>query len=138
MASSHPRRVPALHVNSLSGYGHIVLTGFSSMQKEEHLTDFTIRLASGKTIPVHKMLLNVASEYFQVMFSCGMREASENEVRFDAFSENSVRRIVDYMYGRELSIEAEEVEEHLDLVETFQLHHLRTDIENSFRLLFGR
>ena len=129
MAFSDHKRVPALNVSSLAEYGRSIVTGFSSMQKIGQLTDFNIRLTSGRVIPVHKIFLNVASEHFRTMFSSRMREANDNEVWFKEFPDKAIQSVVDYIYGREISIEVEEVGEYLNLADFFRLHYLRTEIE---------
>ena len=38
------------------------------------MTDFSIKMADARVIPVHKMVLNVACDYFKVLFDSGMKE----------------------------------------------------------------
>ena len=125
MASSDSTCFPALKLSCHKSYAERIVQGFSSMQRQDHMTDFTIKTSSGRRINAHKMLLSVASDYFQAMFNSGMREVNDGEIRFETLSDNAVYSVVDYIYGREITVQWDEVEEYLNVVETLQLHELK-------------
>ena len=112
-----------------SSYADNVLAGFSALQEQKRMTDFTIKTNGGKSIHVHKMLLGVASDYFSAMFESSMKEVRENEVHLDTLSENAVCDVVDYLYGREISIKWEHMEDYLDVIEHFQLSNMKKQVE---------
>ena len=129
MASADSIRIPALKVSCNRSYAERILQGFSAMQRCDQMTDFIIKTSQGKRIPAHRMLLSVASHYFQAMFNSRMREVKIGEIFFQTFSDNAVRSVVDYMYGREITVAWGEVAEYLDVVATLQLDELKKQIE---------
>ena len=113
-----------------SSYGDSVVAGFSALQEQKRMTDFTIKTNGGKSIHVHKMLLSVASDYFSAMFESGMKEMRDDEVHLDTLLGEVVFAVVDYFYGREITIKWEQVVDYLDVIEYFQLPHLKSQVEN--------
>ena len=112
-----------------SSYWESVVAGFSALQEQNKMTDFTLRTNGGKSIPVHKMLLSVSSVYFSGMFESNMKEVRDSEVHLNALSEKAVCDAVDYMYGREVTIQLDQVEDVMDVIEIFQLSRMKKQVE---------
>ena len=125
------KTLPALQARCPSSYGDKVIAGLSQMQEQSMMTDFTIKVVNSKDIPVHKVLLNVASDYFSAMLTSGMKEANDAEVHLHSLSAHAVESAVDYMYGREITIQWEEIEDYMDVIEIFQLLDLKNQLEEN-------
>ena len=113
-----------------STYGDNVVAGFSALQEQKRMTDFTIKTNGGKSIHVHKMLLSVASAYFSAMFESGMKEVEDDEVNLETQSEKAVCDVVDYIYGRQVTIKWEQIEDYLDVIGHFQLSNMKKQVDN--------
>ena len=112
-----------------SSHHENVLQGFSEMQQQAQMTDFNIKTQSGKSIPVHKILLYTSSDYFKSLFSSNMKETEEGELCLEKTSDNVAFAIINYFYGRQVVIELDEMDEFVDAVEMFQLCDLRSQLE---------
>ena len=120
---------PDFKPRSFDSYLEHIIVGFSDMQENKLMTDFTINLSGGKTISVHKMLLYAASDYFRALLCSGMRESCDGVINLDTLSVDAVISAVDYMYGRNITVEWSQIEEFIEVVDTFQLNHLRKQLE---------
>ena len=133
MAATAVSSLPVLRLVYPSSYGDKVMAGFSALQEQNRMTDFTIKTKGGKSIKVHKMLLAVASDYFSAMFASGMKEARDGEVHLNDLSEKAVCDVVDSFYGREISIELQHLEDYLDVIEIFQFSDLKKEVEECIK-----
>ena len=121
--------VPPLEVENSQNHYSKVFVNFSDMQERAVMTDFSIELASGKLIAVHRNIMYASSDYFKALLTSGMKEANEGKVEFKGLSEDAVCGVVDYLYGRKLTIPWDNVDDYLDAVETFQLSELKQVLE---------
>ena len=128
MATSADYIAP-LNVESSSNHHRQVVASFSDMQERSIMTDFNIELSSGDLISVHRNVLYATCDYFKALFTSGMKEDTEGKVRFETLSEAVVRGVIDYLYGRKLSVDWDDVEEYLNAVERFQLPKLKKKLE---------
>ena len=120
MATSADYIAP-LNVERSPNHDRQVVSSFSDMQERSVMTDFSIELANGDLVPVHRNMMYATSDYFKALFTSGMKEASQGKVRFETLSVDAVRGVIDYLYGRKLSVHWDNVEEFIDAVETLQL-----------------
>lgn len=91
-------------------------------RKEGKLCDFTI-VVEGEEIPVHRLVLDSASEYFRCMFSSEMKEQSEQSCDAKGLTPSGVKRAVDFMYGEDLVLDVENVVEILQVCDLWQLQN---------------
>ena len=113
MATS--KAITALKVSQPSGYGDRILSGFNDMRKQSRMTDFTIKLAGGQSIPVHKMVLSVACDYFKALFESGMKEVKEGAVGFETMNGQAVSSVIDYLYGRDIEIQWDDIDDYVNM-----------------------
>ena len=70
------------------------------LQKPE-FSDIKI-LVGDETINAHRAVLSAQSDVFQAMFESGLIESKSNSVRILDFDKETVKELIDYLYGREL------------------------------------
>ena len=78
------------------------------LRQNDEITDVTLQ--SGDVhIRCHRNVLAVASDYFKVMFRCGIEESTSATVQLTMESE-ILTSIVDYMYTGEIELTVDNVE----------------------------
>ena len=93
------------------------------------LPDFLISVEN-ETIPVHKDVLEESCQYFSCMFECGMDEVQTGTLEVKNTSASVVRTVIFYMYGRNISIEWDDVMDYIDIIEMWQLKDLKEELED--------
>ena len=100
--------------------------------------DFCIILEE-ESIPVHKEVLTSTSHYFHCLFESGMREAQNQTLILHDLDPHHnlnphvVKTVVQYMYGKDITIEWDNVADCLDVVESWQITELKDKLENYIR-----
>ncbi|KAG8432335.1 hypothetical protein GDO86_016831 [Hymenochirus boettgeri] len=84
-------------------HGIVLLDQLSRMRGLGELTDITL-VAEGQRFPCHRAILASFSPYFRAMFTCGLVECNQSEVKLHDMTPGSVCIILDYMYTSQLSI----------------------------------
>ncbi|XP_023313627.1 protein roadkill-like [Trichogramma pretiosum] len=96
----------------------------------ENLSDVKLRVACGKEIPAHKVVLANASPVFKAMFSLDMLENKSNSVDMVDISHEAAVEMLRYVYtGR---VENEEISLTIDLLaaaDKYQLQELKDKCE---------
>ncbi|KAM9535682.1 kelch repeat and BTB domain-containing protein 12 isoform 2-T2 [Salvelinus alpinus] len=80
-----------------------LLDQLRKMRETEKLTDVVL-VAEGISFPCHRVVLSAFSPYFQVMFTCGLRECSTREVFLRDTPADSLGLLLNYMYCSELPL----------------------------------
>ena len=93
------------------------------------LPDFLISVEN-ETIPVHKNVLEESCQYFSCMFECGMDEVQTGTLEVKNTSASVVRTMIFYMYGRNISIEWDDVMDYINIIEMWQLKDLKEELED--------
>ncbi|XP_073083461.1 kelch-like protein 4 isoform X2 [Manis javanica] len=65
--------------------------------KEKRLCD-VILVAGNMRIPAHRLVLSAMSDYFAVMFTTNMCEATQEEVKMEGIDPNALNSLVQYAY----------------------------------------
>ena len=123
-------RAPCLKTHCESSYSDSILDGFSAMQEKQEMTDFVIKTQKGRSIHVHKMLLNSTSEYFRCLFRSGMKESRCGEMTLDNVRDCAVMGVVDYLYGRTITIQWKDLEHYMRLADMLQVSSLKDEIDS--------
>ncbi|KAJ1529501.1 hypothetical protein ONE63_006274 [Megalurothrips usitatus] len=82
--------------------------------------------AEGSQIAAHKVVLAAASPYFRAMFTCELREASENKVEMQEMSFKLLQDVINFIYTTEIMVTDDNVYELMSIADLFQLSSIRT------------
>ncbi|XP_055330733.1 kelch-like protein 2 isoform X2 [Paramacrobiotus metropolitanus] len=79
---------------------------------------------AGEGIPCHRSILSAHSSYFRAMFSIGLKECVEDEVRLQNIPISILNTLIDYFYSFELVIDNRNVHEILAAAIFLDVHTL--------------
>lgn len=86
----------------------------------------------GRKIPVHRLVLSAASEYFSAMFTGSLRESEQQEITLGDISGDVLQSVIGYCYTGAIEIREDNVE---TLLATVCLMQLREVVEACSRFL---
>ena len=90
--------------------------------------DFSL-IVDGEITPVDRDLLKETSPYFQCLFECGMKESQTATLEIKDSNAQAVSTIIAYIYGRDITIEWNDIEDYLDIIEMWQMTELKHKLE---------
>ena len=105
-------------------YADSVLSSLADLQEHHSLTDFILRVGD-REIHAHKCILKISSEYFRALFDSGMTEINKGEVKLDTFDFDAVKTLIDYIYGRQIQVDIDNLIPLLSVIEHFLLEELK-------------
>lgn len=82
---------------------------FNKLRLKKQLCDVTLLCSDGQSFPAHKAILAANSPYFRALFTNGMKETGEKEIRMQDISSRSLEVLLDYIYTRSARITIENV-----------------------------
>ena len=92
------------------GHSTKILTNLADMRKSDTLCDITL-IAEERHFKAHKVVLASASEYFEVMFSSGMRESKETEIKMGNIPAEILSILLDFIYTGQLTFHLDTIDE---------------------------
>ena len=110
-------------------YADSVLSSLADLQEHQSLTDFILRVGDSE-IHAHKCILKISSEYFRALFNSGMTEIKTGEVKLDTFDFDTIKTVIDYMYGHQMQVDMDDLISLLSAAEHFLLEGLKERLMN--------
>lgn len=84
----------------------------ASMRETGTFCDATICIpGERKLLPVHRAIMSSCSDFFRSLFTNGLQETLQDEVKIHDVSLNAMEAIIDYAYTKEVSITSKNAEE---------------------------
>ena len=108
-------------------YQHFFMKGMNQLRLNDEYTDVT--LSSGDVhIRCHRVVLAVASDFFNAIFRCGLKETTSDTVQV-TMGPAILTCIVDYIYTGEIDLTVENVESVVKACDVLQLDNLKPGCE---------
>ena len=92
-------------------------------------SDFFIKIEN-ESLDVHKEFLASASPYFKCMFDSGMQEVQKGMVELKDLEAQSIKTVIAYIYGKEITIKWNDVIDYIEIVEEWQMTDLKDKLED--------
>ncbi|KAG8562471.1 hypothetical protein GDO81_015688 [Engystomops pustulosus] len=127
MESSKQTRVSRPHKISESSklYRWIDLSCFilqrlNDQRQSGHFCDVVL-VADDQTVPAHRNFLSACSDYFNSMFTIGMKEAHQKEVELVGASFIGLKAVVDFLYTGDLTLDGGNIDYVLETAHLLQI-----------------
>ncbi|XP_041077142.1 kelch-like protein 36 [Polyodon spathula] len=118
---SRPHRISeSSKVYRLAEHPGTVLQGLNEQRQKGLFCDI-ILLADEQRVPAHRNLLAVYSDYFNSMFTIGMREACQLEVELVGASYIGLKAVIDFLYSSELPLDGGNIDYVLETAHLLQV-----------------
>ncbi|XP_046881871.1 kelch repeat and BTB domain-containing protein 8 [Hypomesus transpacificus] len=102
-----------------------VLQQLKALYDEAQLTDIVVEVDHGKTFSCHRNVLAAISPYFRSMFTSGLTESSQREVRIVGVESESMQLVLDYAYTSRVTLSESNVQALFTAASIFQIPALQ-------------
>ncbi|KAM8946136.1 kelch-like protein 36 [Pelodytes ibericus] len=127
MEGSRQTRVSRPHKISASSklyrwadHSNVILRSLNEQRQRGVFCD-VILVADDQQVPAHRNLLAACSDYFNSMFTIGMREAHQKEVELVGASYIGLKAVIDFLYNNDLSLDGGNIDYVLETAHLLQL-----------------
>ena len=109
-------------------YQNAFMKRMHKQRQADQYTDVTLQ-SSDVDIRCHRNVLAAASDYFNAMFRCDLKESTSDTIQMN-MQPTILTRIVDYIYTGEIQLTVDTVESLVEACDVLQLDTLKTACEN--------
>ncbi|XP_007893388.2 kelch repeat and BTB domain-containing protein 8 isoform X2 [Callorhinchus milii] len=102
-----------------------ILQQLKCMYDDGQLTDIVVEVDHGKTFSCHRNVLAAISPYFRSMFTSGLTESTQKEVRIVGVEEDAMRLVLDYAYTSRIYLTEVNVQALFTSASLFQIPSLQ-------------
>ncbi|XP_006002098.1 kelch repeat and BTB domain-containing protein 8 isoform X2 [Latimeria chalumnae] len=102
-----------------------ILQQLKIMYDEGQLTDIVLEVDLGKTFSCHRIVLAAISPYFRSMFTSGLTESTQKEVRILGVEAESMHLVLDYAYTSKVLLTEVNVQALFTAASIFQIPSLQ-------------
>ncbi|KAG7493606.1 kelch repeat and BTB domain-containing protein 8 [Solea senegalensis] len=102
-----------------------ILQQLKALYDEAQLTDIVVEVDHGKTYSCHRNVLAAISPYFRSMFTSGLTESSQREVRIVGVESESMHLVLDYAYTSRVTLSESNVQALFTAASIFQIPALQ-------------
>ncbi|XP_068117027.1 kelch-like protein 36 [Hyperolius riggenbachi] len=98
----------------------LILQNLNEQRQRELFCD-VILVADGQRVPAHRNILSACSDYFNSMFTTGMKEARQTEVELVGASYIGLKTVIDFLYSSELTLDGGNIDYVLETAHLLQV-----------------
>ena len=109
-------------------YQNYFMKAMNQLRLNDEYTNVTL-LSGNVHVRCHRVVLAVANEYFNAMFTCGLQESMSASVRLTTEPETMVT-VIDYIYTGEVELTVDNAEGLVKACDILQLDTLKIACEN--------
>jgi hypothetical protein len=91
------------------------------LRSNGQLCDCVLKLDDGIELPVHKIVLSAASNFFRALFTTGLGNSNERLMEIKDIDSSTMNLIIEWAYTRNVCITSENVESLLYAADRFQI-----------------
>ncbi|XP_028303445.1 kelch repeat and BTB domain-containing protein 8 [Gouania willdenowi] len=102
-----------------------ILQQLKALYDEAQLTDIVVEVDHGQTFSCHRNVLAAISPYFRSMFTSGLTESSQREVRIVGVESESMHLVLDYAYTSKVTLSESNVQALFTAASIFQIPALQ-------------
>ncbi|KAM4677840.1 kelch-like protein 25 [Discoglossus pictus] len=107
------------------GHPDCVLMHLNTLRKQQLFTDVTL-WAGNRSFACHRVVLAACSQYFEAMFSTGLKESLDDTVNFhDSVHPEVLELLLEFAYSSKVLINEENAESLLEAADMLQFHDIR-------------
>ena len=121
--------VAPFHASRNESFCQELLTSLHGLQQSHTLTDFTIKVGD-RSFACHKLILMAACPYFTALFSSGLKEVKNSEVRLESLHPDVIDALIAYFYTGEITVDFRNIRELVEACEFLQCMALKAMCED--------
>ncbi|XP_051836438.1 kelch repeat and BTB domain-containing protein 8 [Antechinus flavipes] len=107
-----------------------ILQQLKTMYDEGQLTDIVVEVDHGKTFSCHRNVLAAISPYFRSMFTSGLTESTQKEVRIVGVEAESMNLVLNYAYTSRVVLTEANVQALFTAASIFQIPSIQDQCAN--------